>query len=371
MRLKGLILLIFLFVFLNKAKTQSFNDFFTDTDKNTDSTKTLVLNIENLNFLKNNEYFNPYVNGYTLLGYWLKPQIVYNASKRLSFTAGIHAQKYSGIDAFSQFFPLFNVNFKAGKKSYLIFGSLESSLNHNVSDYLLNEEFYLTHNCENGLQFIHDGKILKSDTWLDWRQFIFQGSTYPEILLFGTSNTIRLLDKNQSQLNLRFAALASHVGGQIDCSNTNVQTIINSQSGVDYYLTTYSKKLSKIRLFTHYYTALDQSPTKSLKYLYGYGVNSGIELSSNYYDLRLEHWFGEYYFSKFSNQMFNSMHIDNPQHTEDQRAFVNTHLLIKYDKISFVKFGFGLNFYCDLYNRRVDYSMEFHVKTSLNYNLIK
>jgi hypothetical protein len=359
------------FIFLHKANAQSFNSFFIESDKNTDSTKMLVLNIENLNFFKNNEYFNPYVQGYTLLGYWLKPQVIFNASKRLSFTAGIHAQKYSGVDVFSQFFPIFKVKLKVGENSRLIFGSLESTLNHNVSNYLLDDEFFQTHNCENGLQFIHQGEILKSDTWLDWRQFIFQGSVYPEILLFGTSNTIRLIEKNQSSLNLRLSALASHVGGQIDCSNTNVQTIINSQSGFDYYLSLQSKKLSKIRLFAHYYTALDQSPTKSLKYLYGYGVNSGIELSSNYYDLRLEHWFGEYYFSKFGNQMFNSLHIENPQYTEDQRAFVNTHLLVKIEKIKFAKMGFGLNFYCDLYNRRIDYSTEFYLKAKLNYNLIK
>jgi hypothetical protein len=359
------------FIFLHKANAQSFNSFFIESDENTDSTKMLVLKIENLNFLKNNEYFNPYVQGYTLLGYWIKPQIVYNVNKRLSFTAGIHAQQYSGVDVFTQFFPLFSVNFKAGKYSQLIFGNLQSTLNHNVSDYLLNEEFYLTQNCESGLQFIHKGKFLKSDTWIDWRQFIFHGSPYPEILLFGSSNTIRLWEKNQSLLNLQLSALASHVGGQIDCSNTNVQTIINSQSGFDYYLATQSEKLSKVRLFAHYYTTYDQSPTKSLKYLYGYGVNSGIELSSKLYDLRLEHWFGDYYFSKFGNQMLNSLHIENPQYTEDQRAFVNTHLFVKYDKISFMKLGFGLNFYYDLYNNRVDYSMEFYLKAKLSYNLIK
>ena len=171
--------------------------------------------------------------------------------------------------------------------------------------------------------------------------------------MFGSSNSIKLYEGNQKSLFLQLSAVASHVGGQIDASNTNVQTIINSQSGL------------------HYYTSLDQSPTKSLKYLYGYGINSGLEFSSDFYDFRIEHWFGEYYFSKFGNQMFNSMNIEFPRITEDKRAFVNTHLFLKYNKIKFMRMGLGVNLFYDLYNQHLDYSMGFYLKTDLNFKLIE
>ena len=367
---KYLITFLLVAFFSINSNCQSFSDFFTDTSK-TDSLNTLILDIENVNFFKNNEYFNPYVEGYTLIGYWLKPQVVFNAGERLSFNAGFHAQKYSGVDGFSQFRPLFSVRFLTGKNSKLVFGNLNSSLQHNLTDYLLNQEYYLTQNCQSGLEFIYQGSAFKTDTWIDWRQFIFKDSPFPEILLFGSSNSLQLFKKPKSSLFLQLSAVASHVGGQIDASSTNVQTIINSQSGFDYFIKTERQFLNSMRLFSHYYTSLDQSPTKSLKYLYGYGINSGLEFSSDYFDIRFEHWFGEYYFSKFGNQMFNSMNIEFPRITEDKRAFVNTHLFLKYTRVKFMRIGLGVNLFYDLYNQHLDYSMGFYLKTDLKFKLIE
>ncbi len=364
------IFLFFFIVFANFASAQSFDTFFADDLSNKDSSK-LCLHIDNTNFLKNNEYFNPFVQGYTLIGYWLKANAVYNASTKLSLSGGFHAQKYSGVVGFSQFRPLFSVRFKTGQNSQLVFGNLNGTANHNIGDYLLAEEYYLTQNIESGLQFTHQSEKFKSDTWIDWKQFIFEGSLYPEILFFGCSNTIRLINKERSHLDLRLSGVASHVGGQIDCSNQNVQTIMNSQTGIDYYIFSKDKFISQIRFFGHYYTSLDQSPTKSLKYLYGYGINSGAEFSSNWIDLRLEHWYGEYFFTKFGNQMFSSFNMENPSYTEDQRTFINTHLLLKYSKPKNLKIGLGVNLYYDLYNTKLDYSMGFYLKTNFNFSLIK
>ncbi|MDD4149898.1 MAG: hypothetical protein PHE33_07700 [Bacteroidales bacterium] len=363
------IFLSVIFLLPISVSAQVFHEFFSDFSQTQDTSK-LFVEIDNTNFLKNNEYFNPFVEGYTLIGYWLKPQIKYNATKRLSFSAGFHAQKYSGVKGFSEFRPLFSLEFKTGEQSKLIFGNLTSTINHNISDYILADENYLTNNVESGLQFMHKSKRYFSDTWIDWRQFIFDGSPFPEIILFGTSNKISLINKNnQSILELNLDGVASHVGGQINSSDDNVQTIMNSVSGLNYNM--YPKSfLTKVSLFSHYYTSLDQSPTKRLKYIYGYGVLSGVELSNEFVNLKLEHWYGDYYFTKFGNQMFSSFNIEKPNYTEDQRAFINAHLIGKYEKIKNIKIGLGVNLYYDLYNLRMDYSMGFYIKSNFKFKLI-
>ncbi|MCK9321578.1 MAG: hypothetical protein M0P32_06210 [Bacteroidales bacterium] len=363
------IFLIIIFLIPISVSAQTFHEFFSDFSKTQDSSK-LYVEIDNANFLKNNEYFNPFVEGYTLIGYWLKPQITYNATKKFSLSAGFHAQKYSGVKGFSEFMPLFSLEFKTGERSKLIFGNLTNTINHNLSDYILADENYLTNNVESGLQFIHKSKRYFSDTWIDWRQFIFNGSPFPEILLFGTSNEISLIyNNNKSILDLNLDGVASHVGGQINSSNDYVQTIMNSATGLNYNI--YPEVFfTKISLFSHYYTSLDQSPTKRLKYIYGYGVLSGVEVSNEYVDLRMAHWYGDYYFTKFGNQMFSSFNIEKPNYTEDQRAYINAHLIGKYEKIKNIKIGLGVNLYYDLYNLRMDYSMGFYIKSNLKFKLI-
>ena len=362
-------LFIFIVSFSINSFSQSFPSFFMDEYESTDS-NTLNLRIDNTNFLKNNEYFNPFVEGYTLIGYWLKPQIEYNAGPKLSFYGGFHAQKYSGIDGFSEFKPLFSLKYKTGEYSNLVFGTLSGTTNHDIGDYLLAEEYYLTDNVENGIQFIHKSSRFMSDTWIDWKQFIFEGSLYPEILFFGSSNSLSLYQKENSSLEIKFSGVASHIGGQIDACDTTVQTIMNSQTGLDYKIITKSNVLNNIRLFGHYYTSLDQSPNKRLKYIYGCGVNSGIEMSNKWVNIRLEHWYGEFFFTKFGNQMFNSMNIESPRYTEDQRAFVNAHLLCKYEPTDYIKMGLGANLYFDLYNQTLEHSMGFYIKTRFKYKLL-
>jgi hypothetical protein len=69
--------------------------------------------------------------------------------------------------------------------------------------------------------------------------------------------------------------------------------------------------------------------------------------------------------------MFNSMNIEFPRITEDKRAFVNTHLFLKYNKIKFMRMGLGVNLFYDLYNQHLDYSMGFYLKTDLKFKLIE
>ncbi len=366
-----IVILFFVLLFATEASSQAFTSFYSESEVTKDTSR-FSLHINNTNFFKNNEYFNNFVDGYTLIGYFLQPKMQFRVNDKLSLFAGLHIQKYSGIEKFSEFTPTFTLQFNPSEKTSILFGTINSAISHKLNDYVYGEEFYLTNNVENGIQILHNGDRFKSDTWVDWRQFIFKGSEYPEILLFGTSNTFTLLKSNDKPiLDFSFSAVASHVGGQIDASDVSVETIGNTISGLGFYLYPSSKICNKVNLFSHYHTSMDASPGKRLKYLYGYGILSGIELSNNFADIRLEHWFGEYYFSKFGNPMYQSITPKSTTYTEDQRAFAIAHMFYKNESIKNLKIGLGLDFYYDLYNMHLDYSFGFYLKSNFRFNLDK
>ena len=94
---------------------QPLEQFFAN-NKNVNDSSKLNLSIENTNFLKNNEYFGDFAQGYTLIGYFLKPKINFSPHKKLKISAGVHLQKYSGIDKFTEIQPTFSVLFAPSSK---------------------------------------------------------------------------------------------------------------------------------------------------------------------------------------------------------------------------------------------------------------
>ena len=354
----------------NTVSSQSFEDFMKKNADIADSSKFAV-KIENLNFLKNNEYFNDFGEGYTLIGYFLKPQIAYRPHKKLSIFAGIHLQKYSGMQKFAEILPAFTVEYRPTNNISLVFGELRGSINHNLTDFVSYNEYVLTQNSENGLQMLFNYPRIKSDIWINWMQYIFKDSPFPEKFLFGISNEIKLFETNKkSALNAKLSIVASHVGGQIDISEVPIETIINTISGLEYCFKINKKYLNEIKLFSHYHSCYDASPNKRLDYLYGYGIFSGVELANKYFDLKLAHWFAEYYFSKYGNPMFQSI-SQTKTYSEDQRAFANAHFFWTYQPLTFVKLGAGIDLYYDLYNYKTDYSFGFYIKTNFNFKIKK
>lgn len=349
--------------------SQSYSDFFSGKQEMEDSAR-FHLTIDNSNFFKNNEYFNKFSDGYTLIGYFLKPRIIFRPYKKLNIYAGFHLQKYSGVKQFSEIEPVFTVEYMPSKNFSIVFGELYGSVNHNLTDFVMYNEYYLTQNSENGLQLLFNNDRIISDTWLNWKQYIFKDSPHPEIMLIGTSNNINILQKdNRHSLNIKIAAVGSHVGGQINSSDEPVETIINTVSGLEYDFNFNKKYLNNINIFGLYHTSIDGSPNKRLEYIYGYGMLSGVKLSNKFLSLKVEHWYGEYYFSKFGNPMFQSISSTNNGYYEDERAFLNAHLFWTNQKFRYFKLGAGLDIYYDLYNKQVDYSFGFYIKTNFDFIL--
>jgi hypothetical protein len=364
-------LLVFQTIIALPLFSQSYQDFFRKETIYDDSSK-FALFVENTNFVKNNEYFNHFSDGYTLIGYFIKPQIKYRVHEKLNIYAGLHLQKYSGIDYFSNVLPVFSIEYLFTDNLKLFFGGIDGTLDHRLNDFVYADEFYLSQNNENGIQLLFDNKRVWSDTWVNWKQFIFKGSDYPEIMLFGTSNYLNILNsESKHSLSLNLAAVASHVGGQIDISDVSVQTIINTISGLEYSYKLGDGFVKKINLSGKFISFLDFSPTKNLFWQKGSGAFASAGLSGQNYDMKFQTWYGQHYYSKFGNAMFQSITPKYTHYREPERVFVNAHLFYKNDALKIVKFGLGLDLYYDIKASSLDYSYGFYIKTNLGYKIKK
>ena len=362
--------ILFLF-FTNIIYGQSFESFFSKNYHKPD-TSVLSIDIENANFLKNNEFFGNMVEGYTLIGYFLKPKIVYSPFKKIKLEGGFHLQKYSGIDKFAEISPIFSFKYLPTDKLEIVFGTINGTVNHNLPDPILYSESYLTENIENGIQFLYKGKRFQSDTWIDWRQFILKGSAYPEIFYAGTSNKIKLFQIfKKHDFFVKLAATASHIGGQINISSEPVETFINTSAGLEFNINTKNNFLKNIKFESSYLISYDFSPEKRLEYLYGYGILSGIELNGSFFNLKLQHWFSEYFFTKFGNPIYQSISSISKDYYEDERALIKGELFLNKKIYKGIYIGFGAEAYYNLYDGSFNYLYGVYIKSDFNFILKK
>ena len=50
----------------------------------------LYLNFRNISFIRNNEYSNPVTEGYTLIGWFIQPELVYRPAQKVELRLGAH-----------------------------------------------------------------------------------------------------------------------------------------------------------------------------------------------------------------------------------------------------------------------------------------
>ena len=100
------------------------------------SDSTFVLKLENSNFLKNAEYFNPIVDGYSDLGFFITTKLEYLVSNKLKLSGGLHLLKYSGENDFSHFEPIFSLDYIINRRLSIVMGTFQKSLMVELSDQL-------------------------------------------------------------------------------------------------------------------------------------------------------------------------------------------------------------------------------------------
>lgn len=317
---------------------------------------SLNFNIKTISFFKNNEYFNDILQGYTLFGNSLHSRLQYYPSDKTKLEAGLFLLQYYGLENFTQAIPTFSFQYHVSESVDIVLGSLYGSTNHNVIEPLFRYEYVFTDNIETGLQFLIDKPRYKGDIWINWQDFIFKGEDKQEIFTLGLVNRFYLNDKeSKHSISIPAQAIFIHQGGQINDTDEKLITYNNSAIGINYTLNTPESFFKRISLESCFVNFADMSSDYQLPYIQGYGIYSSGDLKVRGFDLRVAHWYSEFYATGRGHPIFGGVSTIWSDHREDQRALISTRLMYEKRILEGLFITAGAEAYFDLYNYYVDY----------------
>ncbi|MBQ3634713.1 MAG: hypothetical protein II951_03750 [Bacteroidales bacterium] len=174
-------------------------------------------------FFKNDEYFAPAAEGYTLPGYRVRPSVQIYIG-RFTLTAGVDALRFGGMSRFHKAYPYFAGTWHVTDSVRLRIGDLQGPAVHDLPEILDDPEHQLAGPPETGAMFAFAGRNTKGHVWLNWRQFIFMGDTIPEKFTAGIK--VDFL-RNSERLRVKLRMMFNHIGGQISNFDEPMQSLAN------------------------------------------------------------------------------------------------------------------------------------------------
>lgn len=332
-----------------------------------DSNK-LFFHLNNYNFFVNNEYFNDYVKGYTLLGYSFLPSIFYQFHEKVKLEAGWNFLKHHGNETFYQSEPLLAVTAKF-KDIYLRMGSLYTKQAHGLIEPMYLWENLLYRNMENGLQVQVIKPKFLLDSWVDWKKFIYHNDASQEVLNFGFSSVVTIAEaSNGVKILWPIQVTMAHRGGQIDTSGANLQTIANYASGFSFNMSL-SENI-KFKADMLYASYRDMSPTPETMYLNGKGWYGKIYFSNQSSVYELAYWNAQKFYSSLGDPMYFCTSTVKDSFNKQRRSLITG----KYfwnksyynENIAIMLFS---GIFYDIDSRVTDYSFGATIKVNCNFLL--
>ncbi len=316
----------------------------------------LLFGFNSTNFLKNNEYSGEITEGYTLIGYSLEPYFRYYAGDRLSLRAGIHVQKYNGLDSFSQVKPLLSAHLALTPSTGIIMGALKGHIHHRLPEPILEPERQFTRPVEAGVQILMNKNRFWLDTWVDWEKFVQAGDAFPERFTFGISSRTLMRDSlAQWQITLPVSILATHVGGQISNYPEPVQTITNASVGM-HAERQWFRHIKRAGLFGYHMRYANLSDENRLGINHGYAWYVGATLEGNKGTALLGYFNGTNFIAPLGSHLFQSLSTMDATFFEPKRELIVGKVDYHRTFLNQIKFTFRTETYYDLNQKRLDFS---------------
>lgn len=323
----------------------------------------LYLNLRNNNFVKNNEYSNPIIEGYTLIGYFIQPELVYWPAEKVAIRLGIHLLSYSGTNKFSLIKPVFSTSWLFSKNTIFTIGSLPGSDEHRMLDPHFNKERTYNAFSEDGLQIRTSTDHLFSDTWLSWENYIFKGDNEREIFTAGESFSYQSskfadLISFEFPLQIQF----KHYGGQISNYQENVETYLNIAAGTkaNFDIDESRNSIIGVECLAFFGSSLRGNAASGIKK--GYADWYKLFYSLKGLEVETGFWKSHNYYAPNGNFIFSSVsdHVDNLIISD--KKLITGSLNIKLHYKDFFEFYFGFDGYYDTDLRRFDNAITLHCK---------
>ncbi|MBP8960070.1 MAG: hypothetical protein KBG40_06550 [Bacteroidales bacterium] len=324
--------------------------------------ETLWLDIKSISFIKNNEYFNPIVEGYTLIGSFLRPVLIYAPSNNFDLSIGLHQQIYAGTSKSIRPHLLFSVNWKLSEKSILTLGALDGCDKHRMYDPHFNAERIYSDFDETGASFVTETPYFFSDTWINWENFIFKGDTVREIFTAGESFNYKMPIFNETiRLNLPLQAKFKHFGGQISNYSGHVLTFLNFSTGVgiDFNIANGNYGIPGVEYLHFIYREL----TEKGDAITTHGSASWLRFHYHYKSLYFGSylWFASNFFAPDGNQIYGCVSDYKENYLLSKRKIWTNSINFTFRPGGIFEFLLGFEGYYDFKLKRMDTAVAIHI----------
>ncbi|MFP4046811.1 MAG: hypothetical protein ACLFT4_03525 [Bacteroidales bacterium] len=327
-----------------------------------EDSSSFYFRFDNTNFFKNNEFFNDYVKGYTLIGWYANPSLKWKVSEKTQLTGGIHLLKYLGKGKIQDVKPIFRVEQNLTDSLRLIMGNIFQNQNHSLIDPLYHNEKALTEPVETGIQFLMEHKIIHADIWLNWKNFILQNSPTQEEFEVGAQLSPKIISGRKLSVEIPVQFLARHRGGQIDISGEPIQSVMNMALGSSLRFHPESTILSELRAESYMALYKDISQKKQLPYEQGAGSYSRISATLKKWEVGISYWNAKRFIPLAGNPIYSTVSREN-QHFTHSRELITGKVQYKYDYKN-ATLSFDLRTYVDPIHQNLDYSFGLYLKLS-------
>ena len=290
----------------------------------------LRVSLNAFTFFKDNEYFNKIIDGYTLYGTQLNPQLVYYPTKDLRLEGGVFLWKDFGNPVLQQVRPTFRATWTKGKQQ-IILGNIRPHLHHNYIEPMFNFERVMLNPLEEGIQFRYNGTRLQVDQWVDWQRQQYRFSNFQEEVAGGISSSYRMSpDGSRWHVTIPFQFTAIHNGGQIDTLDKPLRTAFNEALGIDARYQLDGRSVQAVRFsgyglgFQNYSFTRGQFPFK-----YGRALYLNATLETRFADVMLSYWQGSRFISPLGGDFYQSASrtVSNPEFLDRERRLLFVRLM--------------------------------------------
>jgi hypothetical protein len=309
-------------------------------------------------------YFDPNIEGYTLIGNFIEPALLYYPFKNLYLKFGFHLLNYSGTGTMSEIKPVIATKFNFSPGTSLTMGSLEGNEKHQMLDPLFDVERLYTNNSENGIEFETHSYRLFSDTWLDWEHFIFRGDTTQEVLTFGESLNYKAGKiGNLAEISIPLQLLIKHKGGQISNYSQHLETTLNFALGLNADFNTGNDRL-RTGLELLHLLYFDNSSQQILSF--GNGYADWLRLKCHYrpFYFEVSYWQSHNFYAPNGNLMYSSISGYENNTILSVRKILGSSGYLKLSPSRQSEINLGFDFYYDLSQKKLFSAMALHLNLS-------
>jgi hypothetical protein len=325
----------------------------------------ISIHFYNNNFVKNNEYFGPYTQGITYIGSILQPEVSWSLSKKFSLSAGWYIRYFYGQDSFEQSLPVIRARYTFLQGAQLIVGQLDGQLQHHYIEPIYNTDNYFSTNPEYGVQLLLDRKKLHVDVFMDWEKFLMPGENHQEEIAGGllAKYALNALSDNRG-LSIDFQSIIHHFGGQVDVSDSPIQTRSNVAAGLEYAFVPGFKLLNRITLNSFYIRALELSQTNTLPFESGYAVQNTVTFENKWIKLSSGWFHGDAYFAPKADYLFQSISQLDDYYTSEGRDLITSKFMFGNEITKGVNLSIRFESYYDLQRKWNDFSYGLNISVN-------